>query len=159
MHLDGLALLQQKKKPFFAKSYHPWRNFSSFEQLKLRMAIEKRRAEKVHSNSAIIFLKSKFLLASDGVQQPVRIEEVALLVCATIRITDVVSIYRNPTILIFLADTNIPGAQVACKRIVNKIIERYSYNRPWTYNDFHIKMISFPYNTPGSSKLEWAVPA
>ena len=144
MRIDPFHLSLQKGNFKWFRSLQHVNNLYSLEQLKIRMAIEKRRSERTSYQSSIIFFNAKQLLQSPDGQNKIPIDEVTRLICATVRATDMVSIYKNPTLLILLADTNSFGAQCASKRIVNKIMHRYASFGSWTYNDFHIKILSFP---------------
>lgn len=129
----------------FAKSiYQCDKNFCSLEDFKLHLAIEKRRSERVNCESSIVFLHVKHLVNGDGRHHHCRLEELVKFICSTIRITDVVTLYKNQTILILLLDTNCCGAQCACKRIVKKIMDCFSSCGKLNHDNFHIKILSFP---------------
>ncbi|MBN1479171.1 sugar transferase [candidate division KSB1 bacterium] len=144
LHLDYFRHTLQKKIFKFAKSlYQCDKNMYSFEDFKLHLCIEKRRSERVNCKSSIVFFNVKHLVHGNGKQHNPRLEDIAKIICSTIRKTDVVSIYKSQTILILLLDTNCCGAQCACKRIVREIMDCYSSSK-LTHEHFHIKILSFP---------------
>jgi lipopolysaccharide/colanic/teichoic acid biosynthesis glycosyltransferase len=147
-------------KKFFALSrlYSQTINLYPLQQFKLHMALEKRRSERTNCQSSIIFFYTKHLLGQNSRKYKCCIEEIAKLICKNIRATDVVSIYRNHTILILLMDAESQGAQCACQRIINKIIAQFSYSCPVSPKDFHIKILSFPEQRLQSTNLELPTP-
>ena len=120
------------------------KNLYSLDDFKQRLAIEKRRSERLNYKSSIVFFNLKNLANGNGKPSKLCMEEVTKLICANIRATDVVSLIKNQTILILLPDTNSNDAPRVCKRLVNKTMDSYSSSAKLTYDDFHIKIISFP---------------
>lgn len=119
-------------------------NFNSLEGFKQRLAIEKRRSERLNYRSSIIFFGFKNLISDNDHLNAVSIEDFVKLICSNIRCTDVVTIYQKQTILMLLPDTSNYGAQCACERLVAIILKRYSRSTELTPDDFHIKILSFP---------------
>ncbi|MDZ7376911.1 MAG: GGDEF domain-containing protein, partial [candidate division KSB1 bacterium] len=119
-------------------------NFYSLESFKQRLAIEKRRSERLNYKSSIIFFGVKNLISDNGHLNAVSIEDFVKLICSNIRCTDAVTIYQKQTILMLLPDTSNYGAQCACERLVAVILNRYSHSTELTPDDFHIKILSFP---------------
>lgn len=119
-------------------------NFYSIESFKQRLAIEKRRSERLNYKSSIIFFGVNNLISDNGHLNAVSIEDFVKLICSNIRCTDVVTIYQKQTILMLLPDTSNYGAQCACERLVAVILKHYSHSTELTPDDFHIKILSFP---------------
>ncbi len=119
-------------------------NFYSLESFKQRLAIEKRRSERLNYKSSIIFFSIKDKISENGRPNSVAIEEIVEIICTNIRYTDAVTIYKNQIILILLPDTNNYGAQCACERVITKLINSNSHLINLTSEDFHIKILSFP---------------
>ncbi|RQW03729.1 exopolysaccharide biosynthesis polyprenyl glycosylphosphotransferase [candidate division KSB1 bacterium] len=65
-------------------------------------------------------------------------------ICATIRITDAMTLHKNRTLLILLPDTNGRGAFHTCKRIISSVIQLPASRMKLTPDNFHIKVLSFP---------------
>ena len=144
MQIDFFKYSFPNRKSTGTKSHLQLRNLYSLEDFKLHLAVEKRRAERVNYKSSIVFFNVKHLVSNNIKRNKIRIEDVAKIICTTIRMTDVVTLYKNRTLLILMLDTSCQGAQVACKRIINKIFSRYSALSKLTHDDFHIKILSFP---------------
>lgn len=119
-------------------------NFYSLDSFKQRLAIEKRRSERLNYKSSIVFFSIRNLVSDNGRPNVVPIEDIAKIICPNIRCTDVVTIYKNETILMLLPDTSNDGAQCACERLVTILRKRFSHSPSLTPDDFHIKILSFP---------------
>ncbi len=120
------------------------KNFYSLDSFKQRLAIEKRRSERLNYKSSIIFFSVKNIIHNKGRLKKLPIERIARIICSNIRSTDVVALYKKQTILILLPDTDNNGAQCACERLVNKIMASFSSDKKLTHDNFHIKILSFP---------------
>lgn len=129
-------------------------NLCSLDQLKQRMAVEKRRSEREGYKSSTVYFSLINLIDKHGPSQNFRIENVAKLISRTIRSTDMISIYSSSVVLMILFDADPSGAQSACKRIVEKIKDRYSSDGRMDPSDFSIKILSFPERKSEKVELE-----
>jgi len=154
IHIDILRHLLQARNLYLVKPLIPSINYCSLKQFKLRLAIEKRRSERTDNKSSIIFMNVKSLLGNNGNNSAFGIYNIVKIICDNIRVTDVVTMYRKPYILILLVDADCHGAQCACRRLVRKMMERFSSNPLLHQKDFHIKILSFPERKVDSTKLE-----
>ncbi len=121
---------------------HVERNLYSHQDFKLRLAIEKRRAERSNSTSSIILFDLTNLVNGRG--KLLKLEEVTRLVCRTIRITDVGMLYKKQAVVLLLPDTDSSGAERLCARMMQNMIDFYAANIALAVDDFHIKILSFP---------------
>lgn len=154
IYFNYLHHLLHKRFVRLTKSCCHLKNLYSLEQFKLRIAVEKRRAERGCCKSSIILLDLKPLVNGNGEKNRERMKDSAILICTCIRAVDAVSIFKNATVMILLVDADCSGAQNACKRIIRKIMNYCSSREPLTYNDFHIKILSFPEKKFKSTKLD-----
>lgn len=151
--VDFFRDLRKIRKLDLMKSGRRAINLCSLDQLKQRMAVERRRSEREGYKSSTVYFSIKNLIDKRGPSQNIRIEHVAKLICRTIRSTDMISIYSSSVVLMILFDADPGGAQSACRRIVERIRERYSFGDQMDPGDFSIKILSFPERT--SEKVEW----
>lgn len=114
-------------------------NFYSLENFKQRLAIEKRRSERLNCTSSIVFLDVKNII-----NDHIGIQEITTSICTTIRITDALTLHKKQILLILLPDTNGRGALHTCKRIINNMMKGYAPRMKLSQDNFHIKVLSFP---------------
>ncbi len=154
IHIDVLQHLLQARNLHLTKPLIPAVNYYSLEQFKLRLAIEKRRSERTDNKSSIIFMNVKSLMDNGTNNSAFGIHDIVKIICDNIRVTDVVTIYRTPFVLILLVDADCVGAQYACRRLVHKMMEHFASSFRLRQKDFHIKILSFPERKVDSTKLE-----
>jgi len=117
-HVDFFQDLKKIRKLGLMKSGRRAINLCSLDQLKQRMAVEKRRSEREGYKSSTVYFSVQNLIDKQGPSQKLRIDDVAKLICRTIRSTDMISIYSRSVVLMILFDADPAGAQSACLRIV-----------------------------------------
>lgn len=117
-------------------------NLYSQQDFKLRLAIEKRRAERSNCKTSIILFDLKHLVNGRG--KYLNLEDVTRLICDTIRITDIGMLYKTEAVVLLLPDTDSGGAEHLCTRIMQNIMDDYVTSIALTQDDFHIKILSFP---------------
>ncbi len=153
-HVDFFQDLKKIRKLGLMKSGRRAINLCSLDQLKQRMAVEKRRSEREGYKSSTVYFSLQNLIDKQGPSQNLRIEDVAKLICRTIRSTDMISIYSRSVVLMILFDADPSGAQSACRRIVEKVKDRYSSDGRMDPSDFSIKILSFPERKSEKVELE-----
>ncbi len=102
-------------------------NLHSPELFRQRLLIEKRRAERLNSEtSLIVFDLDKHLIGGNGHAVPRErfLEALVKRICAMVRETDVVSLYQENLILILLPDTDTAAARCVYDRLKAKLKRR-----------------------------------
>jgi len=126
------------------------RNLYSVESFKKILFIEKRRAERSTTGSSLILLSFRRYAETVNKNENLFLrdtENLVKLICSNIRETDVVCLYDCLTIFILLPDTKVDGAQISCRRIVERLMsaqENYYYISELKYNYLDIEVISYP---------------
>jgi lipopolysaccharide/colanic/teichoic acid biosynthesis glycosyltransferase len=154
------TMLGAKIPQFFRKmircrqsSIEAQKNFYTPEQFGQRLAVEKRRAERMNYGFAMIVLSLK-----PGLDKLVKlngdikneINHIVKLICGELRETDFVSLRKDEIVSILLPDTDSAGAQCACQRLIGKLLTLY---RPELrknnlgLDDFEVEIISHPERT------------
>jgi len=118
-------------------------NLRSFENFKKRLAVEKRRSERLNFKSSIIIIKLK----NEYHKQLKFYEDLIQTICANLRATDDVCISPDNTILILLPDTNNIEAKYVSEKMINKILtaqNKQHLTRPFINNEFDVEILSYP---------------
>ncbi len=126
------------------------KNFCSPEQFQQRLAMEKRRAERLNTKSSVIVLHLKKNLADQKNKDAfVRkaLAHLARMICTIIRETDAVSLYQSDTILILLPDTSNEGAQKVCGKLAKRAEKNWPQHAQAPkigFNDLEMQILSYP---------------
>lgn len=126
------------------------KNFCSAEHFRQRLAIEKRRSERLNSKSSLVVLhlkshargqRNKAAFAKKS------LAHLARMICTIIRETDAVSLHETDAILILLPDTDNQGAQKVCekiKKLMGESAHPYLEAPKLGFDDFEVQILSYP---------------
>jgi lipopolysaccharide/colanic/teichoic acid biosynthesis glycosyltransferase len=133
-------------------------NLSSPDQFQQRLLIEKRRAERLNSATSLIVLDLGKHLHGRNEQEisaKRRLAELVKNLCAMIRETDVVCLYRENVILILLPDTDTIAARCVYERLTQQLDKRrraLSRAEELNLDEMEMEIISYP-ETPLHERL------
>jgi len=128
--------------------HFPEINFYSINEFNSRVALEKRRSERINLHSSLITLYLEFdeftnSFSFAGVDIKTMIRTILLIV----RETDAVTQIKYEKVLILLPDTDKKGAQFVCASLINQLmnqrISNHAKNKLSSEN-FKIEIQTFP---------------
>lgn len=124
----------------------------SFDYFKLRLYLEKRRAERQNLQFSLIIIHlDKIALEKKTFDWTLGKKYKKLLrnIANVIRETDAVTLYKNTVVLILLPDTDNKGALKVCEKIINYLKKSCSDNFNKKDSDFDnliIEIVTYPQN-------------
>lgn len=126
------------------------KNFCTPELFGQRLALEKRKAERLGCKFSMIVLSLKAYLDKNAdcngdLKNEVR--QILGLICSEIRETDLVGLCHDEMVSILLPDTDNFGAQCACQRVVRKLLQSHRAGvgmNNVSSSDLAIEIISYP---------------
>lgn len=135
---------------FRQSSVQTQNNFYTPELFGQRLALEKRRAERLSYKFSMIVLSLKGYLdkcAAGNGDLKNEVRQILGLICSEIRETDLVGLCHDEIVSILLPDTDNFGAQCACQRVVGKLLRSHRAGvdvNNVSLKDLTIEIISYP---------------
>lgn len=122
-------------------------NYFPIEQFKQRLLLERRRAERLKSESSLMIVTIANHKSEIKALKEVKLKNLVCQFCKNLRETDAVSVYNDERVVILLPDTTIEAAHHVNKILhqqINQFIQTNPKVRIYSPDEFTIEVIKFP---------------
>ncbi len=134
------------------------KNFYPLDHFKQRLILEKRRAERLQTQSSILIVSQN---KSDSIESQITFQdkyfETSLkTICENLRETDAVSLLSKDKLLILLPDTEVDGAKLVCNILYKQLLtNNHSSKYKKSITNIEFEIIPFPQN-PANENISTA---